>query len=130
MAFCEKHQHAFVNVCSECVTDKRKAEAKLLAVEEARVIQNALCAMNVVGAPLFTTAIHRPAMKGAFASRRPAPETVVFTWEDHGDPNVNEVVIYTTEKVGAHIRTSFSTKDKIESYANQNEFFKAYGLND
>lgn len=96
----------------------------LLTVEEARVIRDALCAMNVIGAPLFTTAIHR-----ASNFLRRAPETLVFTWEDHGDPNVNEVCIYSSEKIGAHIRTTFALKDKVESYADQNEFFKAYGLN-
>jgi hypothetical protein len=25
MAFCAKHQHAFVNVCSECVVERLKA---------------------------------------------------------------------------------------------------------
>lgn len=124
MSFCEKHQQEFGDVCSKCAaTDKRKA-AKLLTTDEARSIQHALCAMNVIGAPMLQTAIHR--QPNFF---RDQPETILFHWEENEALAV-EVTIYTTTKGSHDVRGTYTSDSKIEHYADQNAFFKAYGLND
>lgn len=97
---------------------------KLLTKDEARCIANALCAMNVIGTPLFSTAIHRPVGR-----LRDKAETFLFCWRDLNDKDINEVFIHKTDMLGRNVRVTYRM-DTIEVYANQNEFFNAYGLND
>lgn len=96
----------------------------LLTQEEARTIQHALCALNVIGAPMLTTAIHRP--KGRL---RDLDETIVFQWHEN-DAGACEVCIFTSRKTSHGVSITFTTDAKIEHHADQNRFFKAYGLND
>jgi hypothetical protein len=96
----------------------------LLTKHEARTIRDALSMMNVIGAPMFTTAIHRP--PNFF---RTEAETFVFQWQLN-DAGACEVSIHTSSKGSHGVRTSYTNSDKSEWYSDQEAFCKAYGIND
>lgn len=97
----------------------------LLTQHEARYIRDALCAINVIGAPMLKTGIHRaPSIVCAHA------QTLVFEWVDLDD-DLCQVVIYETkmDKSGKPVET-YNGKSSVEQYDHQNAFFKAYGIDD
>lgn len=100
----------------------------LLTKDEARSIQHALCAMNVIGAPLFQTAIVRR------YHWRAINEVIVFTWQETED-DLCQVMIYesyaTADGQICLTPNPVRVKDaKIEQHDDQNAFFRNYGLED
>ena len=98
----------------------------LLTQQEALVIRDALCAMNVIGSPMLKTAIYRPA---STIVGRDEPETIVFEW-GMNEAGACEITIFTSSRSNYGVRMTYSTGDKIEHHDDQNRFFKAYGVND
>jgi len=96
----------------------------LLAKFEAATIVSALCTMNNLGAPMFSTAIHRP--KNFL---RGHDETIVFQWQEN-DAGACEITIFSSVKTSHGVRTTYTSDEAIEHYGTQNDFMKAYGLTD